>query len=257
MAVRVATAKDGCFIDTLKLSGHIVARDEVLVRPDVEGLQVSRILVEDGATVTSGEALAQLVRPEWIPGVPTKATLSAPASGILAYHRLSVGMFVSPRGEALFRIARDGEMELLVEAPLGASAKIGPGQPARITLLDETELAGSVRAILPEIAPQTQLGYARIKLRSSSGVRPGAFALAAIDVGRSCGTTIPMSAVLYSPQGAIVQVVRNNRIETKRVKTGIFGGPDVEIQTGIASGDMVVARAGAFLREGDLVRPVP
>jgi HlyD family secretion protein len=257
MAVSVVAAKDGCLIDTLKLPGHIVAREEVLVRPDIEGLQIGRLLVEDGVTVTSGEALAQLVRPEWIPGTPAKATLSAPASGILAYHRVAVGMFVFPRGEAVFRIIRDGEMELLVEAPLAALAKIEPGQPARITMLDEKELAGTIRAILPEIAPQTQLGYARIKLRSSSGVRAGAFAIAAIDVGRSCGATIPLSAVLYSPQGPIVQVVRNDRIETRLVKTGLFGGQDVEIRDGLATGDMVVARAGAFLREGDLVRPVP
>jgi len=257
MAISVVTAKDSCFIDTLKLPGRIVAREEVLVRPDVEGLQISRVIVEDGATVTSGEALAQLVRPEWIPGTPTKATLSAPASGILAYHRLAAGMFVSPRGEAVFRIIRDGEMELLVEAPLGALAKIEPGQPARVTFLDETELTGTIRAILPGIAPQTQLGTARIKLRSSSGARVGVFATAAIDVGRSCGATIPLSAVLYSPQGAIVQVVRNDRIETRPVTTGLFGGHDVEIRDGLAIGDTVVARAGAFLREGDPVRPVP
>lgn len=257
MAVSVVKAKEACLIDTLKLPGHIVAREDVLVRPDVDGLQIGRLLVEDGATVRSGEPLAQLVRPDWIPGTPPKATLSAPASGILAYHRLAVGMLVSPRGEPVFRIIRDGEMELLVEAPLGALAKLEPGQPARIILLDETELAGTIRSILPEIAPQTQLGRARLKLLSSSGARVGAFATAAIDVGRSCGATIPLSAVLYSPQGAIVQVVRNDRIETRRVRTGLFGGQNVQIRDGLATGDIVVARAGAFLREGDPVRPVP
>ncbi len=257
MAVSVVTAKDSCFIDTLKLPGRIVARDDILVRPEADGLQIGQILVEDGATVKSGEPLAQLVRPEWIPGTPTKATLSAPAAGILAYHRLAVGMFVSPRGEPVFRIIRDGEMELVIEAPLGALAKLEPGQPARITFLDETELVGTIRDILPEIVPQTQLGRARIKLLSSAGARVGAFATAAIDVGRSCGTTIPLSAVLYGPRGAIVQVVRNDRIQTRQVTTGLFAGPDVEIRSGVATGDRVVARAGAFLREGDLVRPMP
>jgi hypothetical protein len=63
-----------------------------------------------------------------------------------------------------------------------------------------------------------------------------------------------MSAILYGPQGSVVQVVRNNRVETRRVRVGLLTGKDVEIREGLAVGDIVVARAGAFLREGDLVR---
>jgi HlyD family secretion protein len=256
MAVSVVQSKEVCFIDTLKLPGHVVPRDTVLVRPEVEGLQIGKVLVEDGAKVKVGEPLAQLVRPEWIPGSPAKATLTAPAPGILAYHKASVGTLVSPRGEPLFRIIRDGEMVIVVEAPLGALAKLQTGQPARITFLDETELAGTIRDILPEIATQTQLGQVRLDLLSSNGARVGAFASVAIDVGRSCGPSIPLSAVLYSPGSAIVQVVRNDRIETRRVETGLFEAQTVEIRKGLEAGEVVVARAGAFLRDGDLVRPV-
>jgi HlyD family secretion protein len=35
-----------------------------------------------------------------------------------------------------------------------------------------------------------------------------------------------------------------------------MSGGQVEIRDGLAEGDMVVARAGALLREGDPVRPV-
>ena len=54
MAVSVVKAKSACFVDSVQLTGHIEAREEVLVRPDVEGLKISKILVEDGATVTAG-----------------------------------------------------------------------------------------------------------------------------------------------------------------------------------------------------------
>jgi len=41
------------------------------------------------------------------------------------------------------------------------------------------------------------------------------------------------------------------------VETGLMSGGMVEIRgEGIAEGDIVVARAGALLREGDPVRPV-
>jgi multidrug efflux pump subunit AcrA (membrane-fusion protein) len=124
-------------------------------------------------------------------------------------------------------------------------------------MLDASQTAGTVRIVLPEIDPMTQVGHARIQIRGATSSRPGAFATASIDRGQSCGASVPLSAVLYGPQGAIVQVVRDNRIETRRVNVGLFQGLDAEITDGLSAGDAVVVRAGSFLREGDLVRPMP
>jgi multidrug efflux pump subunit AcrA (membrane-fusion protein) len=257
MTVSVVKAKTQCFVETLRLNGAIVPRDEILVRPDVEGLQVAQVLVEDGATVAAGQPLAQLVRPDWLPGFPAKATMTASGAGVVAHRALPVGLPASARGEPMFKIIRDGELELLVQLPLAALAKINPGQIARIETLDSREFAGTVRFIPPEIDPQTQQGQARIQMSGSAGLRPGAFAIATIDAGQSCGPAVPLSSILYGPDGAIVQVVRDNRVETHRVKVGLFGGRDAEIRDGVTPGDSVVIRAGAFLREGDVVRAVP
>jgi multidrug efflux pump subunit AcrA (membrane-fusion protein) len=62
--------------------------------------------------------------------------------------------------------------------------------------------------------------------------------------------------VLYGGAGTVVQVVRRQRVETKRVEVGLMSGGQVEIRDGLAEGDMVVARAGALLREGDPVRAI-
>ncbi len=257
MTVSLAKTKNQCFIDSLRLNGLVAAREEVLVRPDVEGLQVAQILVEDGATVSAGQPLAQLVRPDWLPGAPAKATMTASASGVVIVSQVPVGMPASARGEPMFRIIRDGQLELLVNLPLAALAKINQGQIAKIEALDASEFAGTVRLIEPEIDPLTQQGRARIQLSASVGLRPGAFAIATIDAGQSCGPAAPLSSVLYGPEGAIIQVVRDNRIETRRVRVGLFGGADAEIRRGLTPGEMVVVRAGAFLREGDLVRTAP
>jgi hypothetical protein len=53
-----------------------------------------------------------------------------------------------------------------------------------------------------------------------------------------------------------VQVVRRARIETKRVEVGLTSGGQIEIRDGLTEGDIVVARAGALLREGDPVRAI-
>ena len=51
-------------------------------------------------------------------------------------------------------------------------------------------------------------------------------------------------------------VLNRYLLETKRVEVGLLSGGQVEIREGLAEGDIVVARAGALLREGDPVRPV-
>jgi HlyD family secretion protein len=62
--------------------------------------------------------------------------------------------------------------------------------------------------------------------------------------------------VLYGPDGALVQVVREGRVETRTVSVGLIEEGQAEIRDGLSEGEMVVARAGAFVREGDRVRTV-
>ena len=51
-------------------------------------------------------------------------------------------------------------------------------------------------------------------------------------------------------------VVRDGRVEERRVSAGIVEGDEVEIRKGVAEGETLVARAAAFLRPGDIVRPM-
>src|SRR5690242_3721899 len=60
-AVSVTPTKRVCFSDILQVTGVVVPRNEVLVRPDREGLQVSQVLVEPGDTVVAGQVLARLI----------------------------------------------------------------------------------------------------------------------------------------------------------------------------------------------------
>lgn len=255
MAVTVTKAARTCFTDTLQVSGTLVPREEVFVRPDAEGLQVSQIMIEDGERVTSGQIVARLVRPEG-QGPAASGTVRAPVAGIIHHRSIRVGMTASARAEPLFRIIVNGEIELQGEVPATRISKLAVGQTARVELPGIGEAAGRVRVIAPEVDLGTQLGRTRVSLGSDEKFKVGSYARAIVEVGRSCGTTIPLSAVLYGPEGAIVQVVRDDRVETRRVRVGLLSGGSAEIREGLNEGDLVVARAGAFLREGDRVRPI-
>ena len=67
---------------------------------------------------------------------------------------------------------------------------------------------------------------------------------------------MPAAAVLYGEQGASVQVVATARLRPAAVKLGLAAGGLVEVREGLAEGDVVVAKSGTFLRDGDSVKPV-
>ena len=109
----------------------------------------------------------------------------------------------------------------------------------------------------PTVEPNSQLGQTTIAVTSSQRLLVNSSARALIKTGQSCGNVgVPLTAVLYGSAGTIVQVVKRDRIETRRVEVGLMSGGQVEIRDGLSEGDVVVARAGALLREGDPVRPV-
>jgi multidrug efflux pump subunit AcrA (membrane-fusion protein) len=254
-AVSVISTKNVCFADTLQVTGVLGPRTEVLVRPEREGLQVTQVQVEPGDTVVAGQILARLGPPDGQgtgPGIPVRA----PVAGTVVSSGAVVGAMASGRGQPLFRIAAQGEMELLAETPANTLSGLAPNQAAAVEIVGVGSLPGRVRLIATSINPTTQLGQVRVFVGSDPRLRTGAFGRARIDIAQRCGTAVPLSAVLYGAGGPVVQVVRDGRVESRRVSVGLMAGGLAEIREGLSEGDIVVARAGAFLREGDRVRTV-
>jgi Fe2+ transport system protein FeoA len=153
----------------------------------------------------------------------------------------------------LFRLIVSGELDLQAEVLPPKLSKLAPGQPATIEVPGRGEIAGYVRSVSPITSERTQTASARIFIGDQK-LPIGAFAKAVIVVGESCGPSVPLSAIVYGADGAIVQVLRDNRIETRLVSVGVLSDGNVEIREGLTAGEIVVQRSGAFLRDGDLVR---
>lgn len=256
MAVTVIRATKTCFPDTVRVSGTLVAREEAPVRPDSEGLHIAEVLVDEGDSVSIGQVLARLTRREGQPGT-TAANVEAPAAGIISRSNARIGALASAAAEPLFRIIVGGEFELDAEVPLVRLSKLAAGQVARIQVAAVGELAGHVRLVSPQVNATTQMGRVRIAIDKGERLQAGTFAQATVDGGKSCNASVPLSAVLYGADGPLVQVVREDRIETRPVRVGLISGENTEIREGLDEGDVVVVRAGSFLREDDRVRPVP
>jgi HlyD family secretion protein len=251
-AVTVLKATKSCFSAIVEVSGIVIPREETAVRPERPGLKVAEILAEPGDTVTSGQLLARLALPE---GGLT--LVAAPVAGLVSASSAVIGAVASPKGDALFSIIARSEFDLVGMVPVQDIAKLQVNQPARIKIIGAGEVEGKVRRIAPTIEPNSQLGRATIAVTTNRRLLVNSSGRASITTGKSCNNVaVPLTAVLYGSAGTVVQVVRRARVETKRVEVGLMSGGQIEIRDGLQEGDVVVARAGALLREGDPVRPV-
>ena len=250
-AVTVLKTTKSCFDAIVEASGIVIPREETAVRPDRPGLKVAEILAEAGDTVTAGQTLARLTLPEG-----GNVQLQAPVAGLIASSSAVIGAVASAKGEALFSIIARSEFDLVGLVPVRDIARMKVDQPARIKIIGAGEGDGRVRRVASTVEPNSQLGQVTIAVTSNQRLLVNSSGRALIKTGQSCGVSVPLTAVLYGSAGTVVQVVRRARIETKRVEVGLMSGGQIEIRDGLAEGDIVVARAGALLREGDPVRPV-
>ncbi len=347
-AVTVVRAAIGSIAETAVLTGTLVAREEVLVSPQVEGLAITEILAEEGDTVQAGQVLARLSREvldatiaqnaaqlaraeaaiaqgrnlisesqanrqqadlalnrtrELLAGGNaarevfeqrqataqmtgarvdsavnalraaeadralavaqrqellvrlSRTELRSPVSGLISRRVARQGSVVMGAGDPLFRIIADGAVELEADVPENALAKLKPGQPARIDTVGGAR-AGVVRLVSPEVSRTTRLGRVRVAITEAGPLVIGSFARATVETARRDGVLAPLSAVLFQPDGPVIQVVRDGVVETRRVQVGLRAAKQAEIMDGLKAGEDVVSVSGTFIRGGDRVTPI-
>ncbi|MDP4021204.1 efflux RND transporter periplasmic adaptor subunit [Methylobacterium sp. NEAU 140] len=258
IAVSVVRARRACFPDEIRLTGVVVPRRAVDVRPEVEGLNVARVTTAALESVREGQVLAELRRPGEADG--RRVDLRSPVAGLVLRAEARPGAPAAAAAAPLFQIAEGATFELEAQAPLAALDRLAAGQDATVTPLGGPPGRARVRFVARDVDPATQLGRVRLALvaddASAAAPRAGGFASAVVSLGERCGVAVPFSAVSREAEGPVVYVASNGRVEARPVTVGLGSGRDVEIRSGLDERDTVVARAGAFLREGDAVRPV-
>jgi HlyD family secretion protein len=187
-----------------------------------------------------------------------RAAVRAPADGIILTRNVEVGQTATPGGEALFRLSEGGEVELRGQVAEQDLPLLKVGQSVNVRLTGITRVyEGHVRLLGAVIDPQTRLGQVRVSLVPDPNLRPGAFARADVTVSNADRAVLPQTAVLTDDKGSYVLIVNaQHKVERRAVRVSGIVQNGVTIADGVSSKDQVVATAGAFLQEGELVNPV-
>ncbi len=188
----------------------------------------------------------------------SQTEVKAPVAGLVSRRTARLGAAVGGAGEPLFRIIRDGGIDLEAEAPEQALPRLAVGMSAELKLPGVAQpVAGTVRLIGAEVDKASRTGKVRVALAPGAPAHIGGFASAEITLAKSQGVGVPASAVARDAAGARALVVREGVVEQRKVTLGVAEGDALEIAGGVSAGEMVVARAAAFLRPGDRVTAVP
>jgi HlyD family secretion protein len=183
----------------------------------------------------------------------------APTDGTVLTRRAEVGQTASPGGDALFRLASGGEIEMRGQVAEQDMSVLTVGQSATVHLVGSAQsYDGHVRLLGAIIDPLTRLGDIRIALKPDPALRPGAFARGSVTVNKAERPVLPQTAVLSDLKGTYVYVIgAENRVERRDVQIGGTMSAGIIINKGLTGAERVVTTAAGFLREGEKVNIAP
>ena len=185
----------------------------------------------------------------------SQATIKAPVSGLVISRSVTRGQIITA-GTELFRIVRDGRLELDARIPETELGLVRAGQTAVVTSDQAGQTAGRVRIVTPEVDAQTRLGVARIALTAPGDLRPGMFARASIEVGDQPAMTVPTAALLYRDNKAGVFVMATGATVRFQPVTVLSRTDTRTAVEGLPARSRVVVEGAGFLGDGDTVRIV-
>ena len=183
--------------------------------------------------------------------------IKAPASGLVLTRDVEPGQVIGASSGVLFRIAKEGQMEMFARVSEADLARLSVGDAATVTPVGGTQsYEGRIWQIAPVIDQQSRQGDARIAIPYHKNVRPGGFAAARIVSGSAQAPVLPESAIQNDAKGSYVYIVNGgNVVERRDVRVGQVSASGVSILQGLAGNEKVVVLAGGFLNPGQKVEP--
>jgi HlyD family secretion protein len=183
-----------------------------------------------------------------------RGVITAPSDGKIYERTINIGGIIN--GDTpLFRLIGSNDVEIEATIPEADIGRIQIGQKALIKLTGfENMVEGQIRLISPAINKDTRSASIRITMTSETPIPAGLFADVVVILGEIKGLSIPFTTLQEDEKGTFVWVIgEGNKIRRQDVLVKKRLLDDIIIEP---IGDVtLVARAGAFVKEGEIVTP--
>lgn len=132
-------------------------------------------------------------------------------------------------------------LEAAVPTSCARHIKLGDQVPVKIETIEQ-QFSAEIDEIVPEVDPQTRTILIKAALPLEVALQPGLFGWLEQVCDQHQGLLVPAAAVRKIGQLEVVKVLINNQLHTRQVRIGKHYGNDVEIQSGLNAGEIVVVQ---------------
>lgn len=185
--------------------------------------------------------------------------LRSPITGVVARRGIEPGEQAGP-GFPVFTIVQVHPIQVRIGVPESQIGQVAVGQTVRVVVpsLEGRSFVGKLRVVGIAADPAARTFTAKAEVANPQGVlRPGMIAEVRIEgAQRVEALTVPAEAVVRNAGGTLTVFVYDStdqRVYGKRVEVGAAYGQEVEIDSGLSAGDLVVVGGQHRVREGALV----
>lgn len=254
--LRAQLAQQQANVDSARAS-FVQAQADLKRNQNLRKQGVISVQAEDSALAAARTAAATLVSRQGALAETearlAQTSITAPADGFISSRSAVIGQIVSA-GTELFRIVRDGRLELRADVPETLLSALRPGLMVDVTAGGVKPVEGTIRLVSPSVDTRTRLGTVYITLPMDSGYRTGMFARASMKTPPSPAFVVPQKAIAYRDgKAGVFSVSADNVVSFHPVDTGTRMNQEVEIVSGVKEGEQIVVTGAGLLEDGDRV----
>ncbi|WP_236841449.1 efflux RND transporter periplasmic adaptor subunit [Brevibacillus formosus] len=178
--------------------------------------------------------------------------LVAPFSGTVIDVTQKAGSLAQP-GESIIHLVDSSEVKLKVDVPLDVMENYKQGDAVPVAVEGKGKSTGTITFISPVLNQETGKYLVEIAVSNKDNVLIEGM-VATVEMSRKVnGMLVPVQSVGIKETQRFVMVVENGVIKRRDVEVGQIFGNNVEILSGLQSGNQILISGITYYAEGEVV----
>lgn len=182
--------------------------------------------------------------------------MTASFDGVITRKLADVGDLAMP-GKPLLHMENPATLRFEADVPEALIGNLKLGDQLTVRVAAAGEMKGVVAERSPAADANSRTSLVKLDLPGAAGLRSGQFGRVAVPVGEISIISIPAAAVIQRGQMEMVFMVNKGHAQLRLVKTGRPVGNELELVSGLSSGEQIVTEGVSALADGQPVKILP